>query len=311
MRLLPGGGHQAIGLDAVSGRRTRHVGSICDAAFVAEHLRGADAVLHCATLHKPHIATHPARAFVETNVTGTLTLLEAAITQGVGRFIFTSTTSAFGAALTPPPGQPAAWIDGWVPSQPKNIYGATKTAAEDLCHLFHRRDGLNVIILRTSRFFPEPDDNAVIRDGFADENVKANEFLFRRVDIADAADAHICAMDAASGVGFGRYVISAPTPFQPEDCARLRGFAPAVVQQRVPEYEPIFRKAGFRMFDSIDRVYVNNSAMRDLNWQPEFDFGRVLAQIEQGQPIGSDLSRAVGIKGYHGNEFADGIYPVG
>ena len=47
---------------------------------------------------------------MDTNVTGTLNLLEEAVAAGVGRFVFTSSTSAFGRALVPPAGAPAVWI---------------------------------------------------------------------------------------------------------------------------------------------------------------------------------------------------------
>lgn len=116
MRALPVLGHAPVGLDIIAGPFTKHVGSIVDRDVVRRCLSGADAVVHAATLHKPHIATHEKRAFIDTNVTGTLTLLEEAVTARVGAFIFTSTTSAFGAALSPPPGQPAAWIDEAVQS---------------------------------------------------------------------------------------------------------------------------------------------------------------------------------------------------
>ena len=111
----------------------------------------------------PTSARIRARTFVDTNVTGTLTLLEEAVAAGVGRFVFTSTTSAFGRALTPPPGAPAAWVTEDVAPVPRNIYGVTKTAAEDVCELVHRDHGLPVVILRTSRFFPEPDDRDEVR----------------------------------------------------------------------------------------------------------------------------------------------------
>src|SRR5438067_6035395 len=114
-------------------------------------MSGVEAVLHAATLHKPHVATHSRQAFVDTNVTGTLNVLEEAASAGVERLVFTSTTSAFGAALTPPPGHPAAWITEDVIPVPKNIYGVTKIAAEHLCELFHRNQGLPCIILRTWR----------------------------------------------------------------------------------------------------------------------------------------------------------------
>ena len=67
---------------------------------------------------------------------------------------------------------------------------------------------------------------------------------------------------------------------------------------------------GYRLPDTLDRVYENARARKHLNWQPRYDFARILAQIDSGAPIGSDLSRAVGIKGYHGAAYSDGLYPV-
>jgi UDP-glucose 4-epimerase len=97
---------------------------------------GVDMVLHTATLHKPHLASHSRHEFVDTNITGTLNLLEEAASAGIKSFVFTSTTSAFGRALTPAAGAPAAWITEEVVPVPKNIYGVTKLAAENLCELF-------------------------------------------------------------------------------------------------------------------------------------------------------------------------------
>src|SRR5271165_2387505 len=145
MRMLRDAGRAAVGLDIIPGPFTDQVGSIADRACVARCLNGARAVFHAATLHKPHVATHSRAAFVETNITGTLVLLEEAVRTGVRVFVMTSTTSAFGDALKPPIGAPAAWIDESVASVPKNIYGVTKTAAEDLCQLFHRNEGLKSI----------------------------------------------------------------------------------------------------------------------------------------------------------------------
>src|ERR687891_2900283 len=150
-------------------------------------MAGVDAVIHAATLHKPHVGSHTRQDFVDTNITGTLNLLEEAVAAGVGGFVFTSTTSAFGRALSPGPGEPAAWIDEAVAPVPRNIYGATKTAAEDLCELAHRDRGLPCLILRTSRFFPEGDDRDEIRGAYEDANVKVNELLYRRGDLPDVA----------------------------------------------------------------------------------------------------------------------------
>jgi nucleoside-diphosphate-sugar epimerase len=269
-------------------------------------MASTDAVLHTATLHKPHISSHGKQAFVETNVTGTLTLLEEAAEAGVSGFVFTSSTSAFGRALTPAPGEPAAWITEDVVPRPRNIYGVTKTAAEDLCELAHAEHGLPVIVLRTSRFFPEGDDNDDVRSVHTDANVKANEFLHRRVDVADAADAHLLAMERAAEIGFGKYIVSATTPFTPGDLAGLRDDAPAVVRRLFPDYEPEYAQRDWRMFPSIGRVYVNARARAELGWEPRHDFRSVLDSLKSGEDPRSPLARAIGMKGYH--EKPTGIY---
>src|SRR6266705_5787683 len=109
MRTLQNSQHDAIGLDVKTSPFTQRVGSITDRGFVKECMHGVDAVIHSATLHKPHIATHSRQDFVDTNVTGTLNLLEEASAAGVDAFVFTSTTSAFGSALTPAVDAPAVW----------------------------------------------------------------------------------------------------------------------------------------------------------------------------------------------------------
>jgi len=138
-----------------------------------------------------NVATHSRQDFLDTNVTGTLNLLEEAVAEGVRCFVFTSTTSVFGRALQPPPEAPAVWVTEALVPLPKNIYGVTKIAAEQLCDLVHRQHGLPCLILRTSRFFPEADDEESVRLGYDDGNIKVNEFLYRRVDIEDVVSAHL------------------------------------------------------------------------------------------------------------------------
>src|SRR6202023_4190507 len=236
--------------------------------WVRRCMSGVQSVFHAATLHKPHVATHSRQAFIDTNVTGTLNLLEEAVAAGVGAFVYTSTTSVFGGALIPPAGAPAAWITEDVTPIPKNIYGVTKAAAEDLCQLFCRNQRLPCIVLRTSRFFPEEDDNQEVRDGYSDDNVKANEFLYRRVEIEDVVTAHLLAAERAPAIGFRKYVISATTPFLREDLADLRLDAPSVVRRRVPAYEAEYQRRGWKMFPSIGRVYANERARTELGRAP-------------------------------------------
>jgi len=310
VRTLADTNHQVIGTDLIPSDFTDRVGSIADREHVKQCMAGVDAVLHTATLHKPHVATHSRQEFVDTNITGTLNLLEEATAVGVRSFVFTSTTSAFGDALTPSVGAPAAWITEDVTSVPKNIYGVTKSAAENLCQLFYRNQQLPCIVLRTSRFFPEEDDRKEMRKAYAGWNIKANEFLYRRVDIEDVVKAHLLALEKAPAIGFARYIISATTPFTPDDLFDLRDHAPAVLKRRVPQYEAEYARRGWKMFPGIDRVYVNDLARNELGWCPRYNFSTILDSLEADDDPRSPLARIIGSKGYHATEFAEGPYPV-
>jgi len=299
-----------IGIDINPSGWTDRVGSIVDRDFVREALRGVATVLHTATLHKPHVATHTRQQFVDVNVTGTLNLLEEAVAAGVRRFVFTSTTSVYGLAMSPPAGAPAVWVDEDLVPIPKNIYGITKLTAENLCALFQRKFGLACIVLRTSRFFPEPDDDAATRAAYAPANVNANELLYRRLDIADAVSAHLCAAERAEAIGFGRYVISATTPFRRADVARLRTQAAQVVAEYVPQYVDAYARRGWTMFADIERVYDNARARAELGWRPQHDFAAALESLQQQDDFRSPLARAIGSKAYHPGTFTDGPYPV-
>ena len=310
MRTLRDLGHAAIGLDCVRSPYTDRVGSITDASVTHQCMDGIEAVFHTATLHKPHMATHSRRAFVDTNVSGTLNLLEAAAHAGVRAFIYTSTTSSFGNALSPREDAPAVWVTEDLVPVPKNIYGITKVAAEDLCAIVHRKEKMPCIVLRTSRFFPEPDDDPSARDTYGDANLKANEFLYRRVDIEDVVSAHLCALERAADIGFGRYIISATTPFHPEDVHALRRDAPSVVRRRVPEWEAAYARLAWLLVPSISRVYDNARARSDLRWTPKHDFVGVIRRARDGGEVVSPLAQAIGIKGYHGENHRDGLYPI-
>ncbi|MET4387096.1 UDP-glucose 4-epimerase [Bradyrhizobium sp. F1.4.3] len=310
LRTLRGRGSPVHGVDLKTSAWTDAVGSIIEPGFVRAQMDGVTAVIHTATLHKPHVATHSRQDFIDTNVTGTLNLLEAAVAAGVKSFVFTSTTSAFGSQLRPEAGQAAVWVTEDLPPVPRNIYGTTKLMAENLCELFFRERGLPVVILRTSRFFPEDDDDPAMRAAYAPDNAQANELLYRRLDIADAVSAHLLAVERGPEIGFARYIVSATTPFEPRHLATLALDAADVVQTLYPDCEQLYADRGWRLFPQIDRVYVNDRARRELGWRPEFDFAHVLSSLREGRDFRSALAREVGSKGYHDTLFDDGPYPV-
>ena len=303
MRTLKASNVDVFGIDLLPSVYTSRVGSIVDREFVKRSLIGIDAVLHTATLHKPHVISHSNQDFIDTNITGTLNLLEEALLAGVRSFIFTSTTSSFGDALTPAAGFPAAWITEDVQPKPKNIYGVTKTTAEDICQLFHRNHGLACLILKTSRFFPEEDDQKNIRDTYCDGNVKANEFLYRRVELEDVVSAHLLALEKAPSIGFNRYIISATSPFTSDNLLDLRLDAAGVVKHLFPDFEQVYARHEWKMFPSIERVYVNEKARMELGWKPKYDFRLVLSRLKEGIDPRSDLSKIIGSKGYHPQQF--------
>jgi nucleoside-diphosphate-sugar epimerase len=164
--------------------------------------------------------------------------------------------------------------------------------------------------LRTSRFFPEEDDDQAAREAYADRNLKINEFLHRRVDVEDVVTAHLLASKQAPSLGFGRYIISATTPFSPGDLADLRTDAERVVRRYIPEYHAEYSRRGWKMFGQIDRVYVNERARKELGWQPQYDFKFLIDRLRKGQDLSSPLARLIGSKGYHLKSVVGGPYPV-
>jgi nucleoside-diphosphate-sugar epimerase len=308
VRCLRQRGTDVIGFDQRPSPWTDVIGSVCDAGPIGAAMRGIDTVLHTATLHKPQLAFVPRQAFIDTNVTGTLTVLEAAAAAGVRSFVMSSSTTVFGDALIPSPGAPAGWIDESVVPVPKNIYGATKAAAEDLCQLAGRNQGLPCVVLRVARFFPEPDDAPDRHDGRCDDNVKADEYASRRVALDDVVDAHLLAADRAPHLGFGRYVISATTPFTRDDLAELRTDAPAVFARRAPRVAATWADRGWRFPARVDRVYVNSAARRDLGWQPRFDLDAIARLVADTGSITTPVARSVGSKPYAESTYHLGVF---
>ncbi len=284
--MLRHAGHNVVGLDVAPGADTSIVGTVADRALIArvfsEH--GIEAVIHAGGLHKPDIARHPAQAFVDVNVTGTLNLLDEAVKAGASRFVFTSTTSLMiSRAIRDEEGGAAVWLDERAgPLEPRNIYGVTKLAAEGLCRDAHFVHGLPCIVLRTSRFFPEDDDTLKDMSG---ENLKANEFLHRRLTVEDAARAHILALEHAPEVGFDVLIVSAPTPFKREDGAALMRDAPGVIARHFPDAAALYAGRGWSLPARIGRVYDAARAERVIGFRAETDFAAILAALREGRAL--------------------------
>lgn len=283
---LRAAGHDVIGLDVAPGAETSIIGSVADRALISHVFaaRRPDAVIHAGGLHKPDIARRGSQDFIDVNVSGTLNLIEASLSAGVRRFIFTSSTSLMiSQAIRDEAGAEAVWLDERTgPLEPRNIYGVTKLAAEGLCRDANLTRGLPCIVLRTSRFFPEDDDTH--RD-LSGENMKANEFLHRRLTVEDAARAHILALEKAPEVGFDVLIVSAPTPFSRSDAAALKRDAPGVIARYFPEAEKLYAQRGWRLPHTIGRVYDASRAERIIGFRAETDFAAILSALRQGREM--------------------------
>ncbi|KAJ5098896.1 hypothetical protein N7532_005897 [Penicillium argentinense] len=312
MLQLPSLGFRPLGIDILSSPTTTLVGSVSDRTFIASvfDAHPIKHVLHAATLHKPHICSHSKEDFVSTNILGTLILLEEAsrFQTRIESFVFFSTTSTFGKALSPKPGSPAAWIDESVVPIPKNIYGVTKVAAEEMCALMQKQSDLPVLVLRTSRFFPEEDDDEDRRAAMSDENLKVLELAYRRVDIEDIVSASVCAMKKAKGIRWGTYIISAPPPFQNDEqtLEALNRNPAEIISKAFPDIDVVFKERGWKYLARIDRVYDSSKAVKELGWSPKYTFPDTVGKLVRGEKWKSDLTALVGKKGYHA--VSTGVY---
>jgi nucleoside-diphosphate-sugar epimerase len=266
-RQLAHRGDEVVGMDLCAGERTSHVGSITDSQLVADLTRGADAIVHTASLHAAHLNSHSSKNFVETNVNGTINLLDAAVARhGVKRFVYTSTTSLYGYALECD--EQAVWVTEDLVPRPRDIYDITKLAAEQLCAAAAWAHGMTCLSLRVSRFFPEP------------PRLMAEYRLYRGVDVRDAAAAHLLALDAALAPRtFDAFNISAHSPLSRDQLHQLKHRADRVLRAQFPWIESAFERRDWKLPTSIDRVYVTEKAERVLGYRPQHGLVQYLQEF--------------------------------
>ena len=259
--------HDVVGFDRLASPGTDIVAPLADTARLRAALRGVDAVVHAAALHAPHVGVHDDAAFHEVNVEGTRSLARLCLDAGVRHLVFTSTTALYGAASTPT--SRAGWVTEATVPLPRTIYHRSKLAAEMLLQELAAREALAVTVLRVSRCFPEPaPEMAIYR-------------LHRGVSAPDVAAAHAAALRLPAS-GYRCLIVSAATPFVPDDAEELVHDAAAVVARRAPEVAEAFGRRGWPLPRTIDRVYVAAQARDVLGWQSHDGFAEVLAALHRG-----------------------------
>jgi nucleoside-diphosphate-sugar epimerase len=247
-----------FGIDLEPGPWVQQILDIRDQPAVEALIKDAQNVVHTAALHARHLDLGFDRsAFIETNIQGTLNLLESAERHGLSKFVYTSSTSIYGDAMIDD--QQAVWVDEQLSEQPRDIYDITKQAAEQLCKDFFSAAGLQTCVLRVSRFLPEP------------QRILANHRLYRGLDLRDAAQAHKLALETNFDK-FQNFVISSQSPFNQADLSQLKTDAPAVICRYYPQALTFYKSKGWSLPSSIDRVYVVDKARKKLGYEPAYNF---------------------------------------
>ncbi|TWB35125.1 NAD-dependent epimerase/dehydratase family protein [Nitrospirillum pindoramense] len=252
-------GWTVTGLDIRAGATTDIQADVADAGALARALEGQDAVIHAAALHAPQVGRVPDADFHRVNVQATATLLRLAAEAGVGRVVYTSTTSLYGHSLVPPAGG-LVWVDEETPVRPRDIYDETKRAAEDLCAQAGPAFPRGLAVLRIARCFREP------------APTRAAHRLHRGLSMVDAAAAHV---HAAAGAVPGTFLISALTPFRREEAGALATDAAGLIRVRLPRLAALFDRRGWPLPVRLDRVYDAGRAATVLGFRPRFDFSRL------------------------------------
>jgi NAD dependent epimerase/dehydratase len=174
------------------------LGDIRDAAFVADTMAGIDVVLHLAALIAIPYSYRAPESFVDTNVRGTLNVLEGVRRHGVGRVVVTSTSEVYGTPETLP-------IRETHPLNAQSPYAATKVAADQLALAFHRSYRVPVVVLRPfNTFGPRQSTRAVLPTMLAQLLRGATTIKLGRLDtrrdltyVGDTVDGFVRAATAA------------------------------------------------------------------------------------------------------------------
>jgi UDP-glucose 4-epimerase len=254
---------KAIGADLIPSSTTDLILDIRDEGQVAKACRDIDAIIHTAAIHGKHYdLNYPREEFIDTNIYGTLNLLNASIHHGIKQFLYISTTSIYGAAMVNP--TQAVWVDELLTEQPRDIYDITKQAAEQLCKDFFYKEGLQTSIYRVGRFLPEA------------ANLQANHRLYRGLDERDGAQALYLALQHHFA-DFEIFNIASSSPFTKDDLKALKDNPVEIIQQMYPDAVAIYQAKKWKFPNSIDRVYVTDKAKNLLGYSPKFTFDYLLS----------------------------------
>ena len=250
----------------VKGQFEVFAGDIRDPHGVKEAMKGCDAVLHLAALVAIPYSYHSPNTYVDTNIKGTLNVLQAAREIGVNKVVHTSTSEVYGTARFVP-------ITEDHPLQGQSPYSATKIAADQLAHSFYASFGLPVVIVRPfNTYGPRQSARAVIptiitQIANGQRQIKLGAVLPTRDFnyVADTVAGFIAALESDKGVG---EVINLGSNFE----ISIGDTAQAIAEVMGCSIEIITDEQRLRPEKSeVERLWASNSKARELlGWQPQY-----------------------------------------
>lgn len=270
-------------------------GDIRDPHGVKEAMRGCDAVLHLAALIAIPYSYHSPDTYVDTNIKGTLNVLQAARELGVRRVLNTSTSEVYGSARFVP-------ITEDHPLQGQSPYSATKIAADQLAYSFYASFGLPVVTVRPfNTYGPRQSARAVIPSIITQLATGKRQIKLGAISptrdfnfVTDTANGFIAALRSEAGLG---EVINFGSNFEISigDTVQLIGEAMGV------DVEILTDEARIRPENSeVQRLWAANSKARELfGWTPAYGgregFKRGLAETAEW------FSQPANLSGYKTN----------
>ena len=256
-------------------------GDIRDPHGVKTAMKGCDTVLHLAALIAIPYSYHSPDTYIDTNIKGTLNVLQAARELGVKRVVHTSTSEVYGSARFVP-------ITEEHPLQGQSPYSATKIAADQLAYSFYASFGLPVTIARPfNTYGPRQSARAVIptiitQIANGKKQIKlgavspTRDFNF----VHDTVAGFIAAMKSDKGLG---EVINFGSNFE----ISIGDTAQLIAEAMNCKIEFITDEARLRPENSeVERLWADNSKAKTLfGWQPNYGgrdgFKRGIAETAQ------------------------------
>lgn len=241
-------------------------GDIRDPHGVKKALEGCDAVLHLAALISIPYSYHSPDTYIDTNVKGTLNVLQAARETGVSRLIHTSTSEVYGTARFVP-------ITEEHPLQGQSPYSASKIGADHLAYSFFTSFGLPVVIIRPfNTYGPRQSARAVIPTIITQIATGKRQIKLGAVSptrdfnyVKDMVSGFISALESTHGVG---EVVNFGSNFEISvgDTVRL------IAELMGADIEILTEESRLRPINSeVERLLAENRKAKVLfGWQPSF-----------------------------------------